>query len=231
MTDERYHVTIREMPQDERPRERLARYGAENLNVAELLAILLRVGNSRMSALQLAHHCTSKFGGLRKLAAATVQELGSINGIGLAKACQLKAAFELGKRLATSADIARPLISSPQVAANLLMEDMRYLAQEYFRVLLLDTRNQVIAQRDVSIGTLNASLVHPREVFHAAITHTANAVIVAHNHPSGDPTPSKEDLALTARLVQSGELLGIQVLDHLIIGDGRFVSLKERGMM
>lgn len=151
--------------------------------------------------------------------------------IGLAKACQLKAAFELGKRLATTGDAPRPVITSPLTAANLVMEDMRYLQQEHFRVIFLDTRNQVITAKDISIGSLNASIVHPRETFKAAISHTAAAVILVHNHPSGDPTPSKEDLALTARMKEAGELIGIPVFDHLIIGDGRFISLKERGMM
>lgn len=225
------YTLIRDLPRDERPRERLERYGSGALNVSELLAILLRVGNTRVSALQLAQQAVSHFGGLRQLASASVQELSQINGIGLAKACQIKAAFELGKRLATAADAPRPVISSPLDAANLVMEDMRYLQQEHFRVLFLDTRHQVIAARDISIGSLNASIVHPRETFKAAIAHTAAALILVHNHPSGDPTPSKEDLALTARLVQAGELIGIAVLDHLVIGDGRFISLKERGLM
>ncbi|MFA7257859.1 MAG: UPF0758 domain-containing protein, partial [Kiritimatiellales bacterium] len=148
------YVLIRDLPQDERPRERLERYGAPALSIPELIAILLRVGNTRVSALQLAQMVVSRFGSLRNLAAASVQELSEVNGIGLAKACQLKAAFELGKRLATSSNAPRPTISSPLDAANLIMEDMRYLQQEYFRVLFLDTRHQVIAQRDISIGSL-----------------------------------------------------------------------------
>ncbi|HEY3380097.1 MAG TPA: DNA repair protein RadC [Armatimonadota bacterium] len=225
------YTLIRDLPVDERPRERLERYGAEALSVPELLAIILRVGNTRVSALQLAQQVVSHFGSLRNLASASVQEMSQINGIGLAKACQLKAAFELGKRLATSGDAARPVISSPLTAANLVMEDMRYLQQEHFRVIFLDTRHQVIALRDVSIGSLNASIVHPRETFKAAISHTAAAIILVHNHPSGDPTPSREDVDLTARMVEAGALIGIPVLDHLVIGDGRFISLQERGMM
>ncbi len=228
---EQYSVLIRDLPKDERPRERLERYGSSALTISELIAILLRVGNARTSALRLAELLISEFGSLRNLAAASVQELSSIKGIGLAKACQLKAAFELGKRLATSSDAPRPVITSPLDAANLIMEEMRYLAQEHFRALFLDTRNQVIGIRDITIGSLNASIVHPRETFKAAIQHTAAALIVAHNHPSGDPTPSSEDINLTARIVQAGELIGIPVLDHLIIGDGRFISLKERGLM
>lgn len=228
---EEYHVLIRDLPRDERPRERMERYGAAALTIPELLAIILRVGNTRVSALQLAQQLVSHFGGLRQLAAASVQELSTINGIGLAKACQLKAAFELGKRLATSSDAPRAIITSPQDAVNLVMEDMRYLREEHFRVIFLDTRNQVIACKDISIGSLNASIVHPRETFKAAISHLAAAIILTHNHPSGDPSPSSEDLALTARMTQAGELIGIPVFDHLVIGDGRFVSMKEKGLI
>lgn len=231
MTDDYNALLIRDIPRDERPRERLERYGAGSLAAHELLAILLRVGNARVSALQLAQQLVSHFGGLHRLAAASVQELSQVNGIGLAKASQLHAAFELGKRLAASSGAPRPTISSPLDAANLVMEEMRYFPQEHYRVLLLDTRHQVISGRDVSVGSLNASIVHPRETFKPAIAASAAAVILAHNHPSGDPTPSKEDLALTARMVQVGELMGIPVLDHLVIGDGRYVSLKERGLM
>ncbi|MHB0938377.1 MAG: RadC family protein [Armatimonadota bacterium] len=226
-----YSGMIRDLPADERPRERLERYGPGALGTPELLAIILRVGNTRASALQLAQELISRCGGLRGVATASVQELSTINGIGLAKACQLKAAFELGKRLATSTDAPRPVISSPQDAANLVMEEMRYYPEERFRVMFLDTRHQVISDEEISRGTLNASLVHPREVFKAAIKVTAAAVLLVHNHPSGDPTPSKEDLALTARMTQTGDLVGIPVLDHLIIGDGRFVSLKDKGLV
>ncbi|MHB9132865.1 MAG: RadC family protein [Armatimonadota bacterium] len=228
---ESYSVLIRDLPQDERPRERLERYGAGALGNPELIAILLRVGNARVSALQLAQQLLSRFGGLRELAAATIQELSQVNGIGLAKACQLKAAFELGIRVARENGGLKPIIQSPQDAANLVMEVLRYEKQEHFRILFLDTRNQVIGEKEISVGSLNASIVHPRETFKAAISHSAAAIILVHNHPSGDPTPSKEDLALTARMVQAGELVGIPVLDHLVIGDGQFVSLKERGLM
>jgi len=228
---ETYNPMIRDLPPDERPRERLERYGADALGLSELIAILLRVGNARTSALQLAQHLIGRFGCLRGLAMASVQELSSINGIGLAKACQLKAAFELGKRLATTPDAPKVIVTAPQDAANLVMEEMRYLTEEHFRVICLDTRNQVIKIMDTSIGSLNASIVHPRETFRPAIINNAAALILLHNHPSGDPTPSKEDLSLTARLVQCGEMIGIPVFDHLIIGDGRFLSLKERGLM
>lgn len=226
-----YQTLIRDMPEDERPRERMERFGPGTLHVAELLAIILRVGNQGVSAVQLGQQLVCRFGGLRGIAGATVTELSQVTGIGPAKACQVKAAFELGKRLAALPNTPRPVISSPGDAANLLMETLRYYKEEHFHTLFLDTRNQVITAQDISIGTLNASLVHPREVFRAAISHTAHAMILAHNHPSGDPTPSKEDIALTARLMQAGELVGIGVLDHLVIGDGVYVSLKERGLL
>jgi DNA repair protein RadC len=222
---------MRELPADERPRERLERYGPGALSVAELLAILLRVGSAQGSALQLAQQLTARFGSLKALATATVHELGQTNGVGLAKACQLKAAFELGKRLAASTDGPRPVIASPASAAQLVMEEMRYFAEEHFRILILNTRHQVLAERDISVGSLNASLVHPRETFRAAIAQGAAALVLLHNHPSGDPTPSADDLALTARLAQAGQLLGIPILDHLVIGDGRYVSLREQGLL
>ena len=227
---ERYHTTIREMPAEERPRERLMRYGPEALRTAELLAIILRVGSARGSAISLADQLLSHFGSLRAVAKATVEELSAVRGIGVAKAAQVKAAFELGKRLATAAE-QRPLVNRPELAANLVMEDLRYRDKEHFEALLLDTRNQCIAIRPVSIGSLNSNVAHPREIFKEAVSHSANAMIVAHNHPSGDPTPSEEDKALTRRLVEAGKVMGIDVLDHLIIGDGRWLSFKEKGLM
>ena len=228
---EQYNVLIHDLPVEERPRERLERYSAGNIQLAELLAIILQTGYQGVSVLQLAQALLSKFGGLRNLAGASVQELREVHGIGPAKASQVHAAFELGKRLAVTPDIPRPIITSPLDAVNLLMEDMRYLREEHFRALFLDARNQVIVMREISVGSLNASIVHPRETFKAAVSALAAAIIVAHNHPSGDPTPSAEDMTLTTRLVKCGELIGIPVLDHLIIGDGRHLSMKEKGLM
>jgi len=227
---ERSGITIREMPSELRPRERLEQFGPDALQVQELIAIQLRVGNARMSALQLGEVLVSRFRNLRGLADASVQELSQVNGIGLAKACQLKASFELGKRLAVEIQM-RPTISAPADAARLLTEMLRYFPEERFYTLLLDTRHQVIKSQEISVGTLNASLVHPREVFRTAIREGAAAIIAGHNHPSGDPAPSKEDIALTLRLAQAGELLGIPLLDHVVVGEGRYISLKEKGLM
>jgi len=225
-----YRTIIRDMPADERPRERLVRYGAEALSTSELLAIILRVGSSRGSAIALGNELLSRFGSLKAIAKATVEELSTVAGMGTAKAAQIKAAFELGKRLATATD-ERPLVNRPELAAGLIMEEMRYHDKEHFKALLLDTRNRCIAVRSVSIGSLNSNVAHPREVFHEAVSHSAAAMIVVHNHPSGDPTPSEEDKALTRRLVEAGKIMGIELLDHLVIGDGRWVSLKEKGLM
>ena len=226
-----YSPLIRDIPLDDRPRERLEKFGPERLQDVDLLAIILGTGAAGMSALQLAQHLVQHFHGLRRMDAASIDELSEVHGIGPAKACQLKAAFTLGKRLATERDI-RPVVTSPDTVATLVMEEFRYYREEHFSLLFLDTRNQVLNKKhDVSIGSLNASIVHPREAFRAAIAHTAAAIILVHNHPSGDPTPSKEDIAITARMVEAGTLLGIPVFDHLIIGDGIFVSLKQQGLM
>jgi DNA repair protein RadC len=219
------------MPREERPRERLIQYGPEALSNQELLAILLRTGTARESALSLAQRILSALGGLKDVANATVEQLSAVHGIGPAKAVQIRAAIELGKRICTLTDDARPVIRSPADASQLLMSDLRFQTKEHFRALLLDTKNQVIRIASISVGSLTESIVHPRELFREAIRHSSAAVIVAHNHPSGDPTPSPEDVATTRRLVEAGRIVGIELLDHVILGDGRFVSLRERGLM
>jgi len=226
-----YRTIIRDLPEEERPRERLAKRGPEALANSELLAILLRTGSAKESALGLANRLLSKFGSLRGIAQATVEQLSEVNGMGLAKAAQLKAAFELGKRLAVSTEDDRPAIASPADAAGLVMEELRYHDKEHFVALFLDSRNRVIAQRTISVGSLQANIVHPREVFKEAISRSSAALIVLHNHPSGDPTPSEEDRAITTRLKEAGSLIGIPLLDHIIIGSGKFVSLKEQGVL
>ena len=232
MTDElRYTSTIRELPEDDRPRERLIRCGVSALSAAELLAIQIRMGTPEHNAIALAGALLKKFGGLRGIAGATIQELSELKGIGPAKAAEVLAAVELGRRVVATSPEARVRICDPRDVANLLMEELRDARKEHFIALLLDTKMGVIKNVRVSIGTLDSSLVHPREVFVEAIRASAASIIVAHNHPSGDPTPSAEDRRVTQRLMEAGELVGIEVLDHIVIGDGRWVSLKERGMM
>ena len=222
---------LRDWPQEERPRERLMRLGAEALSHAELLAILLRTGTRKESAVHLAQRVLHDCGGLRRFAERSWDELTHISGIGPAKALELHASLELGRRVARSRHPDAAVISSPQDAAGLLMEELRHLREEHFVVLFLNTKNRVIGRQTLSIGSLNASIVHPREVFRAAIRRSSASILCAHNHPSGDPTPSTEDIQLTRRLAQAGELVGIELLDHIVIGDNRFVSLKELGCM
>lgn len=226
-----YRVTIKDLPVDLRPRERLRREGAETLSDIELLAILLRTGTATFSAIDLATAMLGRFDSLKSLVQASVEELSSIKGIGLAKASQIKAALELGKRLAGAGAPVRVKISCPEDVVKLVMEEMRYLDREHFRALLLNTKNQVIFQDLISIGNLNSSTVHPRELFKNAIKKSAAALILIHNHPSGDPTPSKEDVEITRRLSETGKIIGIEILDHIIIGDNNYISFKTKGLL
>lgn len=226
-----YRGTMKELPVDLRPRERMLQVGCQALSNGELLAILLRTGSHQESALELASRILKQGNGLEFLARASLEELTQIHGVGLAKASQIKAAVELGRRLAVYKAQQAFTVNSPETAANLLMDEMRFLDKEHFKVVLLNTKNHIIAIETISVGSLNASIVHPREVFKQAITKSAAALILAHNHPSGDPTPSQEDLEVTKRLVEAGKLLGIQVLDHLIIGNGRYISFKAQGLL
>jgi DNA repair protein RadC len=222
--------TIKELPVDERPRERLVQFGANALSSAELLAILLRTGTPEMTAVQLAQHLLTSMGSLRAIASAKPSELAQVKGIGLAKAAQLLAAVELGRRIALEAMGEQPAITRPEDVYALLHHQLRDEKQEHVILLLLNTKNRVIQQSTLTKGTLDASLLHPREVFREAIRHSASSIILAHNHPSGDPTPSSEDIQMTNRLHQAGQLLGIDLLDHVILGDGRWVSLKAQGV-
>lgn len=224
-------ILLRDVPREDRPRERMMVDGAEALSDAELLAILLRTGTRNESAVHLANRILRECGGLRNLVDMSISELTRIRGVGPAKAAQLRAGIELGRRLARRAASDRPAIRKPEDAAKLVMEDLRSELQEHFVCLFLNTKNQVLARETLFVGTLNASLVHPREVFRAAIKRGCASIICIHNHPSGDPTPSPEDISLTRRLHEAGSLIGIDVLDHIIIGDGRFVSLKEQGYL
>ena len=226
----RYDIAILERPSDERPRERLEKMGASALSVTELLAIQLRTGSLEQSALGLAGELLHAFGGLRGIAAASREELCRVKGIGPDKAVEICAAVEMSRRLSVLSADEKPCIRSPQDVSNLLMAEMRDLKKEHLRSLLLDSKNRVMKTCTVSIGILDSSLVHPREVFKDAIIASAAGIIVVHNHPSGDPSPSAEDRRITQRLHECGQLLGIELLDHIILGDNRFVSLKERGV-
>ena len=222
---------IRDFPLSERPRERFLREGARGLSNQELIALLLRTGTKNESVLQLADRLIIKFDGLRMLKDASVQEITGINGIGEAKAIQLLAAVELGRRVHNLMTTDRYVIRSPEDCANFLMEELRFLSQEHFVCVYLNTKNQVLHKQTIFIGSLNSSIVHPREVFKEAFRRSAASIICAHNHPSGDPTPSKEDIDVTKRLIECGRLIGIDILDHLIIGEKKYVSLKEKGYL
>lgn len=223
-----YRPTVHEMPTGERPRERLERYGAATLQTSELLAIIFGSGIRGENVVDLSARLLRDFSGLGGLLAADLGVLCAQHGLGPAKAMQLKAMLELCRRLSVLAPEQRPAITCPADAANLVMLEMGYLAQEQLRVLCLDTKNTVVHQQTIYQGTVNTSVVRAAEVYKPAITRTSPAIIVLHNHPSGDPTPSPEDVRTTEQLRKAGEVLDIELLDHLVIGHQRFVSLKER---
>jgi DNA repair protein RadC len=229
-TPPEYRPTIKELPSGERPRERLQNYGAGALSTAELLAIILRTGIGGQNVLSLATSLLARHEGLSGLARANVEELRRERGLGLAKACQLKAALELGRRMLIASPEDRPQVHSPADAANLVLLEMAFLEQENLRVILLDTKNTVLGINTIYVGNVNTALVRIAEVFREAVRANAPQIIVVHNHPSGDPTPSPEDVQVTEQIVSAGKLLDIEVLDHLIIGRQRYVSLKERGL-
>jgi len=230
MMDDKPTYRITDLAESERPRERLARLGAQSLSNAELLAILLRVGVQGENAVQVGQRLLQTFGGISGLHRASFDEVCAQHGLAAAKTAQIKAAIELGHRMNLESSEERPSINSPGDAAALVQYEMSALEQEELRVILLNTRNRVQKIEAVYRGSLNTSQVRVGEVFKAAIRVNAAAIIVVHNHPSGDPTPSPDDLAITRAIVEAGKLLDVQVLDHLVIGQGRFVSLKERGL-
>jgi DNA repair protein RadC len=223
---------INDLPVDERPRERLSRLGPQVLSNAELLAILLRVGVPGENAVQVGQRLLSKYKNLAGLHRAPFEDLCDQHGIGEAKAAQIKAAIELGRRMAREPREERTTVNSPADAAALVAYDMSALEQEHLSVILLDTRNQVLDIVEVYKGSVNSSQVHVGELFKPAIRRNASALIVVHNHPSGDPTPSPDDVAVTRSIVQAGKLLDVDVLDHMVIGQGErgWVSMKERGL-
>ena len=225
-----YNPTIKDLPSSERPRERLLHHGAGSLSTAELLAIILRTGTTKENVVQVAQRLLGKFGDVGGLARANPAELTAEKGLGPAKVAQIKAALELGRRLLAQSPEERPQIRSPADAANMVMSEMCWLEQEHLRVMLLDTKNRVMETPTIYIGSLNTSMIRVGELFREAIRANCASIIVLHNHPSGDPTPSPEDVAVTRQIAEAGKLLDIEVLDHLIIGQQRFVSLKERGL-
>lgn len=224
-------LKMKDVPKTERPRERLLQYGASHLSNQELLAILLGSGTKKESVMGLSNRLLMHFEGLKLLSEATIEELMSIRGIGQAKGVTLLAALEVGKRIQQYKPEERYVIRSPEDGADYVMEEMRSLNQEHLVALFLNTKNQVIHQQTIFIGSLNASIVHPREIFREAVKRSAASVVCAHNHPSGDPSPSQEDIHVTRRLVEAGKIMGIELLDHLVIGNNRFISLKEKGYL
>ncbi|MFP4395716.1 MAG: RadC family protein [Anaerolineales bacterium] len=225
------YVTVKEMPETERPRERLARVGPQALSTAELLAIILRTGVGGENVLTMAQRILSTFEGLGGLARADFVQIQAEHGIGPAKASQIMGALELGRRLMAEAPQERYQIRSPADAAHLLLPMIGHKPQENFVVMYLDTRNRVLDREILYKGSLNTSLVRVSEVFRGAVRRNCASLVVAHNHPSGDPSPSPEDIALTRRLVDAGKLLDIEVLDHLVIGQNRHFSLREHGIV
>jgi DNA repair protein RadC len=223
--------TVRDLPRQERPRERLQKFGPEALSAQELLALIIGRGIPQKSVINIAQELLAKFGNIKAISQATLEELCQIKGIGLAKAAQIKACFELGKREDLEPELKNFDIKDPEAVVKAIRSSIKDKAKEHFKLILLNPRNKIIGISTISIGTLNASLVHPREVFKDAITHSAASVVLAHNHPSGDPEPSEDDLKITNKLVDSGKILGIEVIDHIIIGKNNFCSFKERGLI
>jgi len=224
-------LKITDLPESERPSERLLRYGPETLSNAELLAVILRCGTKKENIITLCSNLLQKSGGLNGLLSITSEEIINIHGFGSAKAAQIISISEIYRRFKSYKSGEEYKITQPKDAADFVMEEMRNLKQERLRVIMLNTKNLVLSVKDVSIGSLNSSIVHPREVFCEAIKKNSASIIICHNHPSGDATPSSEDINVTKRLKECGKLIGIDLLDHIIIGDGKYISLKEKGIL
>jgi DNA repair protein RadC len=224
------NVRIHDIPEEERPRERLIRNGPESLSNAELLGVILRTGSKEENVVSLSSRILTEYS-IKQLSLANVSRLMQVHGVGKAKAAQIAAVFELARRLETFVEEPKRKICSPKDVYTLMYPKMREQKKEKFITLCLDTKNQILKEEVVSIGSLNASIVHPREVFKSALLESSASVIMVHNHPSGDPSPSREDIMVTEKMVEGGKLLGIDVLDHIIIGDGKYVSLKDEGFV
>lgn len=222
-------MKIKELANNQKPRERLINNGSAHLSDIELLAILINTGRKGFSSLDIANELLKSVESLKQLKALSINDLNKVKGIGLYKALILKAAFELGERMHSGSLEEKIQITSPQDVANFMMGKMEHLTQEKFIVLFLNSKNVIIKQKTIFIGTLNSSVIHPREIFSEAIKCASNAIVVLHNHPSGDTTPSKEDIRATNRLRECGEILGIDLLDHIIIGDHTYMSMVEDG--
>jgi DNA repair protein RadC len=225
-----YTTLIKDMPPNMRPREKLLAKGESTLNDHELLAIILGNGTRDISALELANRLLDTYKGLRRLQEASLEELIHEKGIGPAKAASIKAALEMGRRISLDVEI-RDTIKSPKDVERMLVQEMRVYDREHFKVLYLDRKGGLIVKEDVSVGGLHSSIVHPREVFKTAVKRSAASIILAHNHPSGDPSPSQNDIDITRRLVEAGAIMGIEVLDHVVIGENTYCSLKEKGLI
>jgi DNA repair protein RadC len=223
--------TIRDLPKPERPRERLKNFGPEALSAQELLALVIGRGIPKKSVMNIAQELLAEFGSVKAISQATIEELSKIKGIGFAKAAQIKACFELGKRQDLEPEMKNFDIKDPQSIVKAIRASIKDKAKEHFKLILLNPRNKIIGISTVSVGTLNTSLAHPREIFKEAIIHNAMSVVLAHNHPSGDPEPSEDDLTITKRLTEAGKILGIEVVDHIIIGKNNFCSFKEKGLL
>ncbi|MDD2493745.1 MAG: DNA repair protein RadC [Tissierellia bacterium] len=225
------NYTIKSIPVEERPQEKLLKYGANSLSNSELIAVILRTGSKDENVIMLSQRILKQDGkGLRNIVEGTLDKFKSFKGISNVKATQLLAIAEISKRISTL-KLEKIKISSPNDAAVVMMEEMRYYKKEYFKIILLDTKNNILKVSEISIGSLNSSIVHPREVFREAIENSSSSIILVHNHPSGESEPSHEDIVLTNRLVECGKILGVRVLDHIIIGDGIFYSFKEEGLI
>ena len=223
--------TVRDLPKTERPRERLIKLGPEALSAQELLALIVARGIPGKSVMNIAQEVLSKFGNIKAVSEATIEQLCQIRGIGPAKAAQILACFEIGKRSELEPDQKKYDITNPETVVKTVRTSIKNKAKEHFKLIILDSRNKILTITNVSVGTLNANLAHPREIFKDAITHNASSVVLVHNHPSGDPEASEDDLKITKQLVEAGKILGIEIIDHIIIGNDAFFSFKDKKLI